>query len=222
MMTAAVRPGNERLGLRGFNCRTECPSLPPGLDRASGGSRTAAQHRTPTRGLKDVPVVESGHDIHERDALGIRLPMSFWAQDRGHKVVSTATEDVRREIHAWPNTSLRRHGLPTFGLPCACMDPRAAPMAPTQQNGVQSGVHPMAFRIQRSRPRGVERCRRGPDVYVPYVLRASVQWSCSPSQVSERRTCLHPSSIPSDSRCPRAVRCLRSAQRPSSMSPLVV
>jgi len=150
------------------------------------------------------------------------LLMSFWAQDRGRKVVSTATEDVRRETPAWPNTNRRRHHLPTFGLPYACTDPRAAPMAPTQQNGVQSGVRPMACCTLRSRPRGVEHCRRGPDVYVPYVLRASVRWSCSASQVSERRTRLHPSNIPSDSRCPRAVRCPRSAQRPSLMSRHIV
>ena len=123
-----------------------------------------------------------------------------------------------RETLAWPNTNRRRHRLPTFGLPYVCTNPRAAPKAPTQRNGVQSGVRPMACCTLRSRPWGVEHCRRGPDVYVPYVLRASVRWSCSASQVSERRTCLHPRSIPSDSRCPRAIRCPRSAQRPSLMS----
>jgi hypothetical protein len=179
-------------------------------DRASGVLRKAVQHRTPTGGPKDVPAVESVHGIHEWDALGIWLPMSFWDQDRGRKVVPTATEDVRRETLAWPNTNRRRHRLPTFGLPYVCTDPRAAPKAPTQQNGVQSGVRPMACCTLRSRPRDVEHCRRGPDVYVPYVLRASVRWSCSASQVSGRRTCLHPSSIPSDSRCPRAIRCPRS------------
>ena len=64
-------------------------------DRASGVLRKAVQHRTPTGGPKDVPVVESVHGIHEWDALGIWLPMSFWDQDRGRKVAPTATEDVR-------------------------------------------------------------------------------------------------------------------------------
>eukprot|EP00964_Phaeocystis_antarctica_P099758 scaffold65554_cov111-Phaeocystis_antarctica.AAC.1 len=52
MMTAAVRPGNERLGLRGFNCRTECPSLPPGFCGVHPTTRAESLNRDKARPRK--------------------------------------------------------------------------------------------------------------------------------------------------------------------------